>query len=85
MNDILYNPAKLNLMFFTQEMLEKNPSGQERLPTEIMPSVLPAQQTVPLPNMVGKLFSVYFSFPTPFFPQVIISLGSVYRLINIFF
>lgn len=52
MNDILYNPAKLNLMLFVQEMLEKNPSGQERLPMGIMPSVLSAQQTVPLPNMV---------------------------------
>uniref|UniRef100_A0A674N535 Gamma-tubulin complex component 6 n=1 Tax=Takifugu rubripes TaxID=31033 RepID=A0A674N535_TAKRU len=34
-----------------QEMLEKNPSGQERLPMEIMPSVPSALQTASLPNM----------------------------------
>lgn len=51
MNDILKPSQIKSLMLFMQEMLEKNPSGQERLPMEIMPSVLPAQ-TVPLPNMV---------------------------------
>lgn len=37
-----------SLMLSMQEMLEKNPSGQERLPMEIMPSVPSALQ----PNMV---------------------------------
>lgn len=41
-----------SLLLLMQEMLEKKPSGQERLPMEIKPSVPSALQTVSLPNMV---------------------------------
>lgn len=76
MNYILHNRAKLNLSCFSmQEMLEKNPSGQERLPMEIMPSVPSALQ----PNMVRT------SIPPPFLLFFSSNHRSVYRLIGIFF